>query len=171
MFRFLKGGQLVGAAMKGRRVLVIDDVITAGKAQALSRAATPWHVETHTASCKQFLFIFIVGVHVHVRFLSALRSTIQYSIYLYSSLLSTYFIVLHIPLPLFLSLFYFCTGTAIRESVDILNAAGAILVAVAVSLDRQEKATDTATESAIQVRHRRRSERKGKEGREGMSRC
>ena len=62
MFRFLKGGQLVGAAMKGRRVLVIDDVITAGKAQALSRAARPWHNETHTASCKQFLFIFIVGV-------------------------------------------------------------------------------------------------------------
>jgi adenine/guanine phosphoribosyltransferase-like PRPP-binding protein len=28
-----QGGQLVGAAMKGRRVLVIDDVITAGKAQ------------------------------------------------------------------------------------------------------------------------------------------
>ena len=113
----------------------------------------------------------LVSVHVHVLFLSAFRSTIQYSIYLYSSLLSTYFIVLHIPLPLFLSLFYFCTGTAIRESVDILNAAGAILVAVAVSLDRQEKATDTATESAIQVRHRRISERKGKEGREGMSLC
>jgi orotate phosphoribosyltransferase len=43
-------------------------------------------------------------------------------------------------------------GTAIRESVEILNAAGAHLVAVAVSLDRQEKATDTSTESAIQVR-------------------
>ena len=35
--------------------------------------------------------------------------------------------------------------------MEVLNAAGAILVAVAVSLDRQEKATDTATESAIQV--------------------
>jgi orotate phosphoribosyltransferase len=36
-------------------------------------------------------------------------------------------------------------GTAIRESVEILNAAGATLVAVAVSLDRQEKATDAST--------------------------
>ena len=48
-------------------------------------------------------------------------------------------------------------GTAIRESVEILNAAGAHLVAVAVSLDRQEKATDTSTESAIQVREHSRS--------------
>jgi len=65
-----EGGQLVGASMKGRKVLVVDDVITA--------------------------------------------------------------------------------GTAIRESVEILNAAGATLVAVAVSLDRQEKATNASTESAIQ---------------------
>ena len=35
-------------------------------------------------------------------------------------------------------------------------------MAVAVSLDRQEKATDTATESAIQVRRRRIRERKGR---------
>ena len=65
-----EGGNLVGASMTGRRVLVVDDVITA--------------------------------------------------------------------------------GTAIRESVDILRAAGAHLAAVAVMLDRQEKPTDTATESAIQ---------------------
>jgi orotate phosphoribosyltransferase len=65
-----EGGQLVGASMKGRRVLVVDDVITA--------------------------------------------------------------------------------GTAIRESVDILKAAEANLAAVVVSLDRQEKASDTAAESAIQ---------------------
>ena len=66
-----EGGQLVGASMSGRRVLVVDDVITA--------------------------------------------------------------------------------GTAIRESVDILRIAGAHLAAVAVMLDRQEKATDTSTHSAIQV--------------------
>ena len=36
-----------------------------------------------------------------------------------------------------------------------MNAAGAILVAVAVSLDRQEKSTDAATESAIQVKRSR----------------
>ena len=42
-------------------------------------------------------------------------------------------------------------GTAIRESVDILRTAGAHLAAVAVMLDRQEKATDTSTHSAIQV--------------------
>jgi orotate phosphoribosyltransferase len=65
-----EGGQLVGASMGGRRVLVVDDVITA--------------------------------------------------------------------------------GTAIRESVDILRKADAHLAAVAVMLDRQEKATDTSTESAIQ---------------------
>lgn len=65
-----EGGTLVGADMKGRRVLVVDDVITA--------------------------------------------------------------------------------GTAIRESVSMLSAAEANLVAVAVSLDRQEKPTDTATTSAIQ---------------------
>jgi orotate phosphoribosyltransferase len=42
-------------------------------------------------------------------------------------------------------------GTAIRESVDILNATGALLVGVVVSLDRQEKVSEQATESAIQV--------------------
>ena len=65
-----EGGQLVGASIQGRRVLVVDDVITA--------------------------------------------------------------------------------GTAIRESVDILSHAKAELVGVAVSLDRQEKATDASTTSAIQ---------------------
>lgn len=65
-----EGGQLVGASMGGRRVLVVDDVITA--------------------------------------------------------------------------------GTAIRESVEILRHANGQLAAVAVMLDRQEKATDTSTESAIQ---------------------
>ena len=65
-----EGGTLVGADMKGRRVLVVDDVITA--------------------------------------------------------------------------------GTAIRESVSLLAAAEANLVAVAVSLDRQEKPTDASSMSAIQ---------------------
>jgi uridine monophosphate synthetase len=41
-------------------------------------------------------------------------------------------------------------GTAIRESVAILKAAEAVLVGVAVSLDRQEKPTDSSTSSAIQ---------------------
>lgn len=45
----------------------------------------------------------------------------------------------------------FLLGTAIRESVEILAAAEGQLVAVAVSLDRQEKATDASVESAIQV--------------------
>ena len=66
----VQGGQLVGASMKGRKVLVVDDVITA--------------------------------------------------------------------------------GTAIRESMEILRAADAQLAAVAVSLDRQEKTSETAAESAIQ---------------------
>ena len=41
-------------------------------------------------------------------------------------------------------------GTAIREAVDILNCAKAHIVGVTVALDRQEKATDTSTTSAIQ---------------------
>ena len=41
-------------------------------------------------------------------------------------------------------------GTAIRESFSILTKAGAELVAIAVSLDREEKPTDTAEHSAIQ---------------------
>jgi orotate phosphoribosyltransferase len=41
-------------------------------------------------------------------------------------------------------------GTAIRESVDVLNAAKSILVGVAVSLDRQERASETSESSAIQ---------------------
>ena len=65
-----EGGNLVGASLKGRKVLVVDDVITA--------------------------------------------------------------------------------GTAIRESFNILGKAEAQVVAIAVSLDRQEKPTDTATYSAIQ---------------------
>jgi orotate phosphoribosyltransferase len=43
-------------------------------------------------------------------------------------------------------------GTAIRESVSILESAKAILVAVTVLLDRQEKVVETASESANQVR-------------------
>jgi orotate phosphoribosyltransferase len=66
-----EGGTLVGASMQGKRVLVVDDVITA--------------------------------------------------------------------------------GTAIRECVDTLNAHKANIVAVTVSLDRQEKANDTCNESAIQM--------------------
>lgn len=42
-------------------------------------------------------------------------------------------------------------GTAIRESVDILAHAGARIVGVAVSLDRQEKTTESTEVSAIQV--------------------
>jgi len=41
-------------------------------------------------------------------------------------------------------------GTAIREAVDILNIAKANIIGVTVALDRQEKATDTSTTSAIQ---------------------
>lgn len=67
----IQGGTLVGAAIAGRRVLIVDDVITA--------------------------------------------------------------------------------GTAIRESVQLLAACQANLVAVTVLLDRQEKVVETATESAIQV--------------------
>lgn len=42
-------------------------------------------------------------------------------------------------------------GTAIREAVDLLRSAGAIIVAAVVCLDRQEKTSDTASTSAIQV--------------------
>ena len=42
-------------------------------------------------------------------------------------------------------------GTAIREAVELLRSAGAIIVAAVVCLDRQEKTSDTATTSAIQV--------------------
>lgn len=42
-------------------------------------------------------------------------------------------------------------GTAIRESVMILNNVNAVLVGVAVCLDRQEKTSDTNATSAIQV--------------------
>ena len=66
-----EGGQLVGASMAGRRVLVVDDVITA--------------------------------------------------------------------------------GTAIRESVLILQQVQAVLVGVAVCLDRQEKTNEAVDTSAIQV--------------------
>jgi len=41
-------------------------------------------------------------------------------------------------------------GTAIRESVELLQSNQALLVAVVVSLDRQEKVTEDSTESAIQ---------------------
>ena len=41
-------------------------------------------------------------------------------------------------------------GTAIRESLDILRAAEAVLSGVVVSLDRQEMVSDTLRESAIQ---------------------
>ena len=43
-------------------------------------------------------------------------------------------------------------GTAIRESVQLLRSAGAVLVAVAVCLDRQEKTAETSSRSAIQVK-------------------
>ena len=42
-------------------------------------------------------------------------------------------------------------GTAIRESVDILSHAQAVIVSVVVSLDRQERASDDCAESAIQL--------------------
>ena len=66
----LTGGLLVGAPIKGRRVLIVDDVITA--------------------------------------------------------------------------------GTAIRESLDTLRSAEALLSGVVVSLDRQEMVSDSVRESAIQ---------------------
>ena len=42
-------------------------------------------------------------------------------------------------------------GTAIREAVDLLRNSGAVIVAAVVCLDRQEKTSDTASTSAIQV--------------------
>ena len=42
-------------------------------------------------------------------------------------------------------------GTAIREAVDLLRSSGAVIVAAVVCLDRQEKTSDTASTSAIQV--------------------
>ena len=42
-------------------------------------------------------------------------------------------------------------GTAIREAVTLLRGQGAIVVAVAVCLDRQEKTSETSALSAIQV--------------------
>jgi len=42
-------------------------------------------------------------------------------------------------------------GTAIREAVNLLRSAGAIIVAAVVCLDRQEKTSDIASTSAIQV--------------------
>jgi uridine monophosphate synthetase len=41
-------------------------------------------------------------------------------------------------------------GTAIRESFGMLETVGARVVAISVSLDREERPTDTATRSAIQ---------------------
>ena len=43
-------------------------------------------------------------------------------------------------------------GTAIRESVTILQSVNAVLVGITVCLDRQEKTSDTNSTSAIQVR-------------------
>jgi adenine/guanine phosphoribosyltransferase-like PRPP-binding protein len=42
-------------------------------------------------------------------------------------------------------------GTAIRGSVELLRAAGAVVVGVVVCLDRQERVTDQSTTSAVQV--------------------
>jgi len=41
-------------------------------------------------------------------------------------------------------------GTAIRESVEIIRAAGALPVAVALALDRQERGQGTSSRSAVQ---------------------
>ncbi|RYH31491.1 orotate phosphoribosyltransferase [archaeon] len=41
-------------------------------------------------------------------------------------------------------------GTAIRESVDLLNHAGAIITGVVLCLDRQERASDDTSLSAVQ---------------------
>lgn len=43
-------------------------------------------------------------------------------------------------------------GTAIRSSVELLRAAGAVVMGVVVCLDRQERVTDQSTTSAVQVR-------------------
>ena len=42
-------------------------------------------------------------------------------------------------------------GTAIRQSIDMLSKENASVIGVIVALDRQEKATDTSSESAIQA--------------------
>lgn len=155
--------------MKGRRVLVIDDVITAGKALRTKQSSDTM-AQWNTSSSK------LISHHPYCwRSFSFLWALKYHSILVFSStsVLYTHFILPHTTLFLSHSPFYLCAGTAIRESVDILNAAGAILVAVAVSLDRQEKATDTATESAIQVRRRRgrRRKRSRREGKEWVSAC
>jgi orotate phosphoribosyltransferase len=41
-------------------------------------------------------------------------------------------------------------GTSVRESIELIRAAGGVPSSVAIALDRQEKATDEATESAVQ---------------------
>jgi orotate phosphoribosyltransferase len=41
-------------------------------------------------------------------------------------------------------------GTAIREALDIIHSAEGNIVGTVVCLDRQEKASDTANDSAIQ---------------------
>ncbi len=41
-------------------------------------------------------------------------------------------------------------GTSVRESVSMIEAAGARPCGVAIALDRQEKATDSGHESAVQ---------------------
>jgi orotate phosphoribosyltransferase len=45
-------------------------------------------------------------------------------------------------------------GTAIREAVDQLRYAGAIIVGVVVCLDRQERCSDSSRLSAVQVLNR-----------------
>ena len=41
-------------------------------------------------------------------------------------------------------------GTSVRESIALIQAAGGVPSAVSIALDRQERATDDATESAVQ---------------------
>lgn len=43
-------------------------------------------------------------------------------------------------------------GTAIREAVQLLRDAGAVIVGVAVCLDRQERVSEESSLSAVQVR-------------------
>lgn len=45
-------------------------------------------------------------------------------------------------------------GTAIREAVHTLRAAGAVVVGVAVCLDREERVTEDSALSAVQVSRR-----------------
>lgn len=42
-------------------------------------------------------------------------------------------------------------GTAVRETVGLLRRAGAVVVGVAVCLDRQERVAEDCDESAVQV--------------------